>query len=178
MLTTRYATIAASLLTMVLLFSPLAAADDDDDDDDDGWGEDGGEGLGVASAWLLGLSMTIVVWKPALKYIRKNADAIVADGRWLKKELGKANRWYLKAHYWIGTFAVLTGLVHGIAMDKWEWMFWAAWGGMALMSISGALLLWKWPPREVKKGARMLHAQRALLVVTVILLIVSHEVFD
>ncbi len=140
----------ALMLSICLLTTPSTA--DGDDDDDDGWGEDRGKGLGTVSAWLLGFSMTIILWKPALKYLRKNANSIVEDGRWLKKELGKANRWYLKAHYWIGSGAVLTGLVHGIAMNKWEWMFWAAWGGMLLMSISGALLLWKWPPRKVKRG--------------------------
>ncbi len=167
----------AALLSICLLAAPVLG-DGDDNDDDDGWGEDGGKGLGVASAVLLGLTMSIVVWKPGLKYLRKNANSIVEDGRWLKKELGKANRWYMKIHYWIGTGAVVTGLIHGIAMNKWEVVFWAGWVGMLLMSISGGLLLWKWPPREVKKGARLLHAQRAILVITVVLIFISHEGFD
>jgi len=46
---------------------------------------------------------------------------------------------------------------------------------MGVLSISGGLMRWKWPPREVKKGARLLHMQRLLSAVVVILLLVGHE---
>ena len=173
----QWAAIAA-LVALLLVAGTVTADDDDDDDDDDGFLGDASEGLGTAAAWGLAFSTTIIIWKPGLKYIRANADKIVEDGRWLKKKLGKANRWYLKIHYWVGAAAVLVGFIHGVAMNKWEVLFWGGWVGMLFMSITGSLLLWKWPPRKVKKGARLLHAQRAVLVITMVLLFVSHEFFD
>ncbi|HIG19397.1 MAG: hypothetical protein CXT67_03690 [Methanobacteriota archaeon] len=166
----------AALVALLLVAGTVTA--DDDDDDDDGILGDTGKGLGTAAAWGLAFSTTIIIWKPGLKYIRANADKIVEDGLWLKKELGKANRWYLKIHYWVGASAVLVGFIHGVSMNKWEVLFWGGWVGMLFMSVTGSLLLWKWPPRKVKKGARLLHAQRAVLVITIVLLFVSHEFFD
>ena len=52
---------------------------------------------------------------------------------------------------------------------------WLGWFGMLFMSILGALMQWKWPPKKVRKGARLLHSQRALLVITVALLVFGHE---
>ena len=61
-------------------------------------------------------------------------------------------------------------------MPDWESSAaWAGWFGMLSMSILGALIMWKWPPKAIKKRARALHTQRALLVVTIILLVVGHE---
>lgn len=167
---------AIAIMIALLVVTGVATADDDDDDD--GILGDAGEDLGTAAAWGLAFSTTIILWKPGLKYIRANADKFVEDERWLKKKLGKANRWYLKIHYWIGAGAVLVGFIHGVAMNRWEILFWGGWVGMLFMSITGSLLLWKWPPRKVKKGARLLHAQRAVMVITIILLYVSHEFFD
>jgi len=37
---------------------------------------------------------------------------------------------------------------------------------------------WKWPPKEVRKGARLLHMQRAMSVAALVLLVVGHGLVD
>ncbi|HHZ74063.1 MAG TPA: hypothetical protein EYN58_02575 [Candidatus Poseidoniales archaeon] len=166
--------ILIAVTAMLLLAGSVVA----EEDDVDTFGENVGKRLGNVSGILLVLTMSIVVWKPVLKYLRKKADKLAEDGKWLKKKLGKVNRWYMKIHYWIGFAAVVAGLIHGIAMNKWEILFWAGWVGMLLMSVTGGLLLWKWPPKKVRKGARLIHAQRALLVITVAFIFISHRGFN
>ena len=60
-------------------------------------------------------------------------------------------------------------------MDEGGFLLWTAIALMGLLSVSGGLMRWKWPPREVKKGARLLHMQRLMSAVVVVLLLVGHE---
>ena len=167
-------------LLLLLLISPVALADDDDDDDDDDDAKILGleaEGLGDFALWTFVFTVSIVVWKPSHIYLRRNAKKLFENPKMVKEKLSSFNRIYMRAHYWIGLVAVVVGGVHGLGMIQEDngWMYWAGWAGMVIMTITGALLLWKWPPKKVRKGARMLHAQRAILVLTIIFLVVSHD---
>jgi len=37
---------------------------------------------------------------------------------------------------------------------------------------------WRWPPKEVRKGARLLHLQRTLSVIAIVLLLIGHGIVD
>ena len=172
------------LLLAASLLIPTVLADDDDDDDDDDegglWGGEMGEDLGDLSMWLLIGTIALVGWKPLHIWLRKSGleKMGVADVKAAKKQLTVVNRWMMKIHLWIGVAAVLVGAVHGLgstSIDLESSVAWFGWGGMLLMSILGGLMMWKWPPRKVKKGARVLHTQRAVLVVTILLLVAGHE---
>ena len=65
----------------------------------------------------------------------------------------------MRAHYWIGLVAVVVGGVHGLGMIQEDngWMYWAGWGGMVLMTITGALLLWKRRSMEPKQQQGLFH---------------------
>jgi len=93
-----------------------------------------------------------------------------------KKKLKRVDTLYMRLHYWISFAAVVIGGLHGYgSMEKDNgWMYWAGWAGMVLMSLTGALMLWKWPPKKVRKGSRLLHTQRVVLILTIVLLYVAH----
>ncbi|HIF05155.1 MAG TPA: hypothetical protein EYQ80_07195 [Candidatus Poseidoniales archaeon] len=168
------------LLTTMLFIGTVVADDDDDDDDDESILGMDGEDLGSVALWLLVATMTIVVWKPGYIWLNKNAKNIFDEPKEVKKKLRRVNTFYMRIHYWIGGAVVVVGGMHGLGTgsEGHPYLFWGGWVGLVLMSISGALMLWKWPPRKVRKGARMLHAQRTLAVVTIVLLVVAHSVAD
>ena len=161
-------------LGLLLLASPVAAlSDDDDDDEDEDEFEDLGEDVGTVSAWLLGLTLAYFGWKRVLPTIRKNLKQTEQ-----KDHLKSLNSWNKKAlplHTLLGVAALATGTIHGLMMDEDALILWIAVALMGVLSISGGLMRWKWPPREVKKGARLLHMQRLLSAAVVILLLVGHE---
>lgn len=170
------------IIVFSLLLSNIASADDDEDDGDDN--DDGkellgmdGEDLGSVAQVLFIFTLTIVVWKPGHIWLQKNAKDYFAEPKEVKKSLRKFNKIYMRLHYWIGFGAVVVGGVHGLATMSEDngWMYWAGWAGMVIMSVTGALLLWKWPPKKVRKGARLIHAQRVMLVITIVLLVVAHD---
>ena len=162
---------------LLLLASPVASLSDDDDADDaDGENddfEDLGEGVGIVSAWLLGLTLAYFGWKRVLPTIRKHLKQTQQKGR--LKSLNTWNKKALPLHTLLGVAAMVTGIIHGLMMDEGALILWIAVALMGVLSISGGLMRWKWPPREVKKGARLLHMQRLLSAAVVILLIVGHE---
>lgn len=165
------------LACFLLMLIPSSIADGDDDDDDKQiFGMDA-EGLGEVALWTFIFTLSIIIWKPAHIWLQKNTKNIFENPKEVKKSMRVVNKFYMRAHYWIGLLAVVAGGVHGMAYlgEEDGWMYWAGWGGMILMSISGSLMLWKWPPRQVRKGARLLHAQRVILVVTIVLLLVAHD---
>ena len=170
-------------LGLLLLASPVAALsdddddeddeDDDDDDDDDDAFEDIGEDVGTFSAWLLGLTLAYFGWKRVLPIIRKHLKKTEQKDR--LKSLNSWNKKAIPVHTLLGTAALITGIIHGLMMDEGALILWIAVALMGVLSISGGLMRWKWPPREVKKGARLLHMQRLLSAAVVILLLVGHE---
>ncbi|NDF33757.1 MAG: hypothetical protein EB157_04260, partial [Euryarchaeota archaeon] len=172
-------------LVLLLLASPVAALSDDDDDaddeddddaDDEDVGdefEDLGEDVGTVSAWLLGLTLVYFGWKRVLPTIRKHLKQTEQ-----KERLKSLNTWNKKAiplHTLLGVAALVTGTIHGLMMDEDALILWVAVALMGVLSISGGLMRWKWPPKKVKKGARLLHMQRLLSAAVVILLLVGHE---
>lgn len=174
------------ILMFAVVLSPSVFAYDDDDDDDERRGDDDerGEGLGEVSQVLLIATISLVVWKPLHIWVRKSGLKKYAhlfgitDQKAFKKKLTKINKWMSTFHLWVGVGAVITGLIHGLLSGgiKFEYTaVWLGWFGMLFMSILGALMQWKWPPKKVRKGARLLHSQRALLVITVALLVFGHE---
>ena len=177
---------ALFLLSCLFFPSVSAAFDDDDDDDDDGGDDDNelGEDLGNISQILLIATISLVAWKPAHIWVRKTGlekygnKFAITDHKAFKKKLTKINKWMSIFHLWVGVGAVVTGLVHGLMTEgvKLESsLVWLGWLGMLFMSILGGLMQWKWPPKKVRKGARLLHSQRIILVLTIILLVIGHE---
>ena len=166
----------AALLALLLLAAPVHADGDDDDDDDDD--EEGsvlgldGEGLGEAAQVLLVLTLSIVVWKPLFGWLRKGGiEALnIEDARAWKKKLGTFNRRFMKVHTWIAIAMLVAGVL--------IWMLWLAMALMGLLSLAGGMMQWKWPPKEVRKGARLLHMQRAMSVAAIVLLVVGHGLVD
>lgn len=170
------------LILGCLLLSPLVAADGDDDEDDDEneatllglEGEATGE---VAQILLIG-TLSIVIWRPLFKWLRaKGPELFDKEPRAFKKSLGVFNRRYMKAHNWVGLAAAVVGTAHGYVLE-WHWTLWLAMVFMWVLVFSGYLLQWKWPPREFRKGARLLHMQRAMSIAAVVLLLVGHAIVD
>ncbi|MEK9805085.1 MAG: hypothetical protein VW551_02180 [Euryarchaeota archaeon] len=164
-------------LVLLLLSSPVTALSNDDDDaddedDDDGF-EDLGEDVGTVSAWLLGLTLVYFGWKRVLPTIRKHLKQTEQKDR--LKSLNTWNKKAIPLHTLLGLAALVTGTIHGLMMDEDALILWVAVALMGVLSISGGLMRWKWPPKKVKKGARLLHMQRLLSVAVVILLLVGHE---
>lgn len=170
------------MLTLVLLLlSPSVMADDDEDDEDDDdatlFGLDG-EGTGEVALWLMVATLSIVVWKPLFKWLRANGPELFnKEPRPFKKSLGVFNRRYMRAHNWIGFAAVVLGTAHGYVLE-WHWTLWVAMAALWILVVSGYLMQQKWPPKEFRRGARLLHMQRALSVVAVALLLVGHGLVD
>ena len=164
-------------LVLLLLASPVAALSDDDDDaddeDDDDEFEDLGEEVGTVSAWLLGLTLVYFGWKRVLPTIRKHLKQ--TDQKDHLKSLNTWNKKAIPLHTLLGVAALVTGTIHGLMMDEDALILWVAVALMGVLSISGGLMRWKWPPKKVKKGARLLHMQRLLSAAVVILLLVGHE---
>ncbi len=97
------------------------------------------------------------------------------ENRLVKKNIGIANRWFMKIHDWLGFGAALIGTLHGLLMDDWGLEFWLPMGGFWILVISGYLMRVKWPPKQVRKGARLLHMQRLIAIVAVIVLFIAHD---
>lgn len=165
------------VLVLLLVASPVAALSDDDDDaddeDDDDEFEDLGEDVGTVSAWLLGLTLVYFGWKRVLPTIRNHLKQTEQKDR--LKSLNTWNKKAIPLHTLLGVAALVTGTIHGLMMDEDALILWVAVALMGVLSISGGLMRWKWPPKEVKKGARLLHMQRMLSAAVVILLLVGHE---
>ncbi len=166
------------LCTIFILISQHVVADDHDEDDDDNeeseeWLEDTGEFFGEISAWLLGFTLLYFGWKRILPPIRKKLKA--AGRRDYLKRLNSLNKRVIPIHTILGLAALLTGIAHGLMMEESNPLLWIALLLMGVLSLSGGLMRWKWPPREVKKGARLLHMQRLLSIAVVVLLLIGHE---
>ena len=170
----------AVLLLGVLIIVPLTVYADRGMPHDDGdhpmiFGVEA-KMLGEIARNFMIFSVTVMVWKPAFIYMNKNANQLFETPKESKKKLKRVDTLYMRLHYWISFAAVVIGGLHGYgSMEKDNgWMYWAGWAGMVLMSLTGALMLWKWPPKKVRKGSRMLHTQRVVLILTIVLLFVAH----
>jgi peptidoglycan biosynthesis protein MviN/MurJ (putative lipid II flippase) len=173
------------LFALFLLLAPIVSAyDDDEEDEEDDGSEEFSEDLGDLAKSLLIATIVLIAWKPWHLWLQKsgiknNAESWgITDVKAAKKKLLRFNKWMLRVHIAAGTAATIVGLVHGIGSQMPDWessAAWAGWIGMLAMSVLGGLIMWKWPPKAIKKRARALHTQRALLVITIILLVAGHE---
>ena len=161
-------------LGLLLIASPATAQVDDDDLDEDEDGlEDLGEDIGTVSAWLLGLTLAYFAWKRLLPVARKELKEKQQKDR--LKRLNSLNKKAIPVHTILGVAALVTGIAHGLMVGGGPLMLWVAVALMGILSVSGGLMRWRWPPREIKRGARLLHMQRLLSVAVVLLLLVGHE---
>jgi hypothetical protein len=173
------------LFALFLLLAPIVSAyDDDEEDEEDDGSKELSEDLGDIAKSLLIATIVLIAWKPLHLWLQKsgiknNAESWgITDVKAAKKKLLRFNKWMLRVHIAAGTAATIVGLVHGIGSQMPDWessAAWAGWIGMLAMSVLGGLIMWKWPPKAIKKRARALHTQRALLVITIILLVAGHE---
>ena len=164
---------------LMLLLMPSALADEDEEGDDDEkiLGMDA-EDLGEVALYFLVATLSIAVWKPSFKWLRKNGpDLFNTEPRAFKKKLGVFNRRFMKVHNWLGVIAAVVGTAHGIVLE-WHWTLWAGMAGIWILIFSGSLMQWKWPPKEFRKGARILHMQRVMSIVAIVLLYVGHGLVD
>jgi hypothetical protein len=164
---------------LMLLLMPSALADEDEEGDDDEkiLGMDA-EDLGEVALYFLVATLSIAVWKPSFKWLRKNGpDLFNTEPRAFKKKLGVFNRRFMKVHNWLGVIAAVVGTAHGIVLE-WHWTLWAGMAGIWILIFSGSLMQWKWPPKEFRKGARILHMQRVMSIVAIVLLYVGHGIVD
>jgi len=174
------------VLALFLVILPSTAIGDEGHDDDEPHGDDDEvsflgiemESLGEVAQVLFIFTLTIIVWKPAFLWLRKKGPELFnKEAKPFKKTLGTINKRYMSAHIWAGFFAALLGTVHGYFLE-WHWALWAGTAAMWVLVISGGILKWKWPPKEFRKGARILHMQRALAVMAIVFLLVGHEIVD
>ncbi|MCH1540198.1 MAG: hypothetical protein L7S56_02005 [Candidatus Poseidonia sp.] len=169
-----------ALLLLSLTSTALADGDDGDDDDDDEQKVLGidGEDLGDVALYLLIATLLIVIWKPVFKWLRKNGPELFdKEPRKFKRKLGVFNRRFMKVHNWIGLGTAVVGTIHGYVLE-WHWTLWAGMGALWILVFSGSMMQWRWPPKEFRKGARLLHLQRTLSLVALILLYVGHGIVD
>jgi len=156
----------------------------DDDDEKEESDDEFGEDLGELAKSLLIATIVLIAWKPLHLWLQKTGIKTNAE-RWgikdikvAKKKLLRFNKWMLRIHIIVGTAATIVGFIHGISSQMPDWessAAWAGWVGLLAMSVLGGLIMWKWPPKAIKKRARALHTQRALLIITIILLVAGHE---
>ncbi|MFZ8906131.1 MAG: hypothetical protein ACO2Y2_02105 [Poseidonia sp.] len=172
-----------ALLVVLFLLVPMTVAsadgdvDDEEDDEAQVFGLDA-EGLGEVAQWLMVGTLLIVVWKPLFKWLRTNGpERFGVEARPFKKKLGVFNRRFMRVHVWIGLGAVVLGTVHGYVLE-WHWTLWVAMLFLWLLVVSGGLMMWKTPPRQIRKASRLLHMQRAMSVLAVALLLIGHALVD
>ena len=170
-----------TLLTFTILTGHALADEGDDEDDDDSeasvFGVDG-EGLGEVAQVLLIATLAIVAWKPAFKWLRANgAELFDKEPRAFKKSLGVANRRFMRVHTWLGLAMAVIGTVHGYVLE-WHWTLWLAMAFLWVLVISGYLMQSKWPPKEFRKGTRLLHMQRLFSGLAIALLLIGHALLD
>ena len=173
----------AILITLTMLLASLAGCAGDDDGDDDADDDEkilgiDAEGLGDVALYFLIATLSIAIWKPSFKWLRKNGPKLFnTEPRPFKKKLGVFNRRFMKVHNWLGVIAAVVGTAHGFVLE-WHWTLWAGMAGIWILIFSGSLMQWKWPPKEFRKGARLLHMQRALSIIAIVLLYVGHGIVD
>ena len=173
----------AILITLTMLLACLAGCGGDDDGDDDADDDEkilgiDAEGLGDVALYFLIATLSIAIWKPSFKWLRKNGPKLFnTEPRPFKKKLGVFNRQFMKVHNWLGVIAAFVGTAHGFVLE-WHWTLWAGMAGIWVLIFSGSLMQWKWPPKEFRKGARLLHMQRALSIIAIVLLYVGHGIVD
>lgn len=168
------------LVATVLFLSTSVLADDDESDDDDEVTLLGieADSWGSASLYLLIGTVLIVGWKPTFRWLRVNgAERFDQEPREFKQKLGVFNRRFMRTHNWLGMSAVVIGTLHGIVLD-WHWTLWAGLASLWFLVISGSLMQWKWPPKSVRRGGRLLHMQRTFTVVAITMLLIGHEIVD
>ena len=165
---------------IALLMMNGAMADEHEDDDEEEATILGieGEDLGSVALYLMIATIAIVLWKPLFKWLRANGpERFDREPREFKRQLGIFNRRFMKAHNWFGISAAVVGTIHGYVVE-WHWTLWIGMGAIWLLVVSGLMMQWKWPPREFRRGARLLHLQRTLTIVAIVLLWVGHQIVD
>ncbi|MDA0715737.1 MAG: hypothetical protein O3A74_04160 [archaeon] len=166
---------------IAILFLPATHADrggDSDDDDEASWNGIEAEDMGSVALWMMIGTLFIIVWKPLHMYLRQRGPELFdIDSKSFKLKLKKFNTKHLSIHTILGFLTAIVGTVHGLLLD-WHWTLWVGMVCVWILVISGSLLKWKWPPQQVRKGARLLHMQRALSIIAVVMLLIGHTLVD
>jgi hypothetical protein len=168
------------LIFIAILFLPAIDADrgGDSDDDEASWNGIEAEGMGSVALWMMIGTLFIIVWKPLHVYLRqKGPELFDVDSKSFKLKLKKFNTKHMSVHNILGFLTAVVGTVHGLLLE-WHWTLWVGMVCVWILVISGSLLKWKWPPRQVRKGARLLHMQRALSILAVVMLLIGHALVD
>ena len=174
----KFRTLLLLFFVAILLIPSTHADRDDDEDEEVTWYGIEAEGLGTVALWMMGGTLFILVWKPLHLYLRKKGPELFdVEAKSFKLTLKNINTKHMSIHNILGFLTAVVGTAHGLLLE-WHWTLWV---GMALVWVlvaSGSLLKWKWPPRQVRRGARLLHMQRALSVLAVALLLIGHAIVD
>lgn len=157
---------------LVLLWVPGALADDGGEEGL----EDLSEGLGVLAAAALGLTIATAAWNWSRRRIL--LKALRGRGTAIKRVMSWHRRLAVPVHALAGLGALGAGTVHGLWAEQGHWSLWSAMAMMGVMTLGGAILLWKWPPAKVRKGVYVLHGQQGLLAAMLVLLLVGHGIVD
>lgn len=160
-------------LAVVLLVTPLAAAQEFEDEGEEG---EGGEALGVAAAWALGIVGATAVINLArrrilLPRLRGNKQAILLTMRLHRKV-------WLPTHLVSGLATVVLGTWHGLLVEEGNVVLWGSMVLFGFLTVGGAILAWKWTPASVRKGVYLLHSQQVVFLVTLGALIGGHFMAD
>jgi len=171
-------------MLILIITTQSVLADGDDNDDDDGDENEPtilgleGESLGSAALFLLIATLMIIVWKPTFMWLRKHGpEQFNQEPREFKRKLGIVHRYFMKIHIWIGVGAALLGTIHGWILE-WHWTLWAGMIAIWVLVFSGSLMQWRNSTKSIRKGARLLHMQRTLSVIAVVLLLIGHGMVD
>ncbi len=164
----------AVLLGLLILPVPVATAQEfEDGGEDEG---EGGEALGVAAAWALGIVGATAVINLArrrilLPRLRGNKQAILLSMKLHRKV-------WLPTHLASGLATVVLGTWHGLLEEEGNVVLWGSMALFGFLTVGGAILAWKWTPASVRKGVYLLHSQQVVFLVTLGALAGGHLMAD
>lgn len=162
------------VLGLLIWFLPIACAQEfEDETEDEG---EGGEALGVAAAWALGVVGATAIFNLArrrvlLPRLRGRKEAIL-----LTMKLHR--RVWLPTHLVSGVATVVLGTWHGLLVEEGNVVLWGSMVLFGFLTLGGAVLAWKWTPASVRKGVYLLHSQQIVFLVTLAALIGGHFLAD
>lgn len=162
------------VLGLLLWLLPTAYAQEFEDENEDESG--GGEALGVAAAWALGVVGATAVINLArrrllLPRLRGKKEAILLTMKLHRKV-------WLPTHLVSGVATVILGTWHGLRVEEGNALLWGSMVLFGFLTVGGAILAWKWTPASVRKGVYLLHSQQVVFLVTLGALIGGHFLAD
>ncbi len=156
-----------AVFLVALAAVPLAAGEDEGEEEGEG-----GEALGVAAAFTLGVTggtavLNLLRRRVLLPRLKGRADAVKLTMRLHRKV-------WLPTHLVAGVATVVLGTWHGLAVEEGSLLLWITMVLFGFLAAGGALLGWKWTPATVRKGVYLLHSQQVVFVANVALLVLGH----